>query len=582
QIIQTTDRLTAIINGMNPTAEQEQMCKNLLSYTYDKNLLESMSFIKQGKYAYAYDILKELDTWCAKDNFNICKQGIVKKNIEICQKGIYDNHIDITQKAISKGELKVAGDFVKNTYDYFQRNKEGISDTASFEQIVRTVVDGYIKQAKSMTEAKNSEAKTDLLLKAKELSQMIGGEYESGVLQQIALLNGSINITDPVLDSIEQTAQNNGYSIDYKEYIVDTMSVAEEAVEQIEKEYIPSSQNEHPSQSVAVSVNKTKTIDKAVDDKFFETRQFMQVNNYEKALEVLEKANRLAKMEGDKQAVEQMYQRAIREITAKRMSRAEYAIFQGDVKQADSLVALTDDLLEAYGMKQDTAVVRIMNSYLRAIDNKVCQKKQEEINVIVYDILDCIRKNDFYSAEIHINKAMQIKGNNECRLDKSRIRSLKRQIEEPLQYVRQKETTEDLLAQGDTNKYFVEYAKLEHFYYTHKLSEMSVNHTPLRQIIAQTGNDKLAIKITDELIKYKQYEGAVESLGALKELGYKAKYTKKAQQRIGKMMSFEQMKRQDKIEQSYRMNDKYMNDKWFKYFLKSYKKHLIKFQKIKS
>ncbi len=45
-------------------------------------------------------------------------------------------------------------------------------------------------------------------------------------------------------------------------------------------------------------------------------------------------------------------------------------------------------------------------------------------------------------------------------------------------------------------------------------------------------------------------------------------------------MAFDNMKRQEKIDQSYRITDKYNNDKWFKYFLKTYKKNLIKFQKM--
>ncbi|MBR1625842.1 MAG: hypothetical protein IJ681_01720 [Bacteroidales bacterium] len=579
QITKATDNLTNIITTMNPTAEEKKLCESLMAYAYDKNLLQSLSLIKQGKYAYAYDILSELDAWCKKDNSGICRGDIVKKNIEICQKGIYDNHIDITKKAISKGELKVAGDFVKNTYDYIQRNREALDVNSSFEQIVQTVVGGYLKQAKSIPEARNNEVRLDILTKAKELSAMLGGEYEANVLKEIALLQGTSQISDPKLDSIEKNAKNEGYSIDYEQYVQDTLSSPEQEVLKIEKEYIASNDNKLPEQSVAVAATKTKAIDKQVDEKFFETRQFMQVNNYEKALEVLEKANRLAKMEGDKKAVAEMYTKAIREITAKRMSKAEFFIFQGDTKQADSLVALTDDLIEAYNMKEDTVIVRIMNSYLRAIDNKVCQKKQEEINVLVYDIIAYIQKNDFYTAEAYINKAMQIKGNNECRLDKTKIRALKRQIEEPLEYVKKKEEVDKLLDTGDTVKYFLEYAKLELFYNKNKLGEMSVYHTPLRTILSQTGNDKLAVKIADNLVKYKQYEGAVEALGALKELGYKAKHTKKAQKRIGKLMAFESMKRQEKIEQSYRIADKYNNDKWFKYFLKTYKKNVIKFNK---
>lgn len=579
QIISTTERLTKILSKMSPTQEEKLLCQNMIAYAYDKNLLQSMVLIKEGKFAYAYDILQELEAFCKKDAFGICHSEVVKKNMDICKKGIYDNHIDITKRAIKIGDMKVAGDFVQNTYDYFQRNREVINQSDSFDEIVHKVVNSYLAQAQTMKQASMSEARADLLAKAKELSAMVSGDFEASVLKQIAAIQGTTQTNDTKLDSIENLAQNQGYCIDYPEYTKDSID-AQAQVAQIEKAYIPSSDNKLPKESVAVASTKTKTIDKAIDDKFYETRTFMQVNNYEKALEVLEKANRLAKIEGDKKAVESMYKRAIREITAKRMSMAEYAIFEGNISKADSLVALTNDLIGEYNMKQDTAIVRIMNSYLRVIDDKVCSKKQDEINVLVYDILECIRKNDFLTAEIFINKAMQIKGNNDCRLDKQRVRSLKRQIEEPLKYIEMKQVCEEYLNNKDTNRYLLEYAKLEYFYNIKKLGEMSVQHTSLRDVLTQTNDDNLAIATVENLIKYQQYEGAIEAVGALKNMGYKAKHTKKIQKRIGKIMAQKEGKRQDKIAESYRMEDKYNNDKWFKYFLKEYKKNFIKFQKM--
>ena len=566
---------------MNPTTEEKKLCANLLVYTYDKNLLQSIALIKEKKYAYAYDILTQLDDFCKKDNMNICQSALVKKNIEVCQQGIYNDHLTITKRAIKMGEMKIASDFAENTYDYLQRNRESINDTSSFDEIVNKVVDYYIATAKNLQGAKNAELRGDMLAKAKTLSEMVGGKFEENTLRQIAQIQGTLIPSDAKLDSIENNAKPEGYSLDYADYIKDTVSNPEEEVTKIEKDYISSSENKNPKESFAVQSTKVKTIDKAIDDKFFETRTFMQVNNYEKALEVLEKANRLAKIEGDKKAVEQMYIRAIREITAKRMSNAEYAIFEGNIPKADSLVALTNDLITEYKMEQDTAIQRIMNSYLRAIDNKVCAKKQDEIDVLVYDILECIRKNDFYTAEVYIDKAMEIKGNSECRLDKQRVRSLKRQIEEPLQYVAMKENCEQILLDKDTIKYFLEYSKLEYYYNTHKLNEMSVIHTGLRDILKDMNDDDLAIKIAESLIKYQQYEGAIEAIGSLKLMGYKAKHTKKIQKRIGQLMSMQEAKRQDKIAQNYRMEDKYNNDKWFKYFLKSYKKNFIKYQRMK-
>lgn len=581
QIVKTTQILNDILSKMNPTTEEKKLCANLLVYTYDKNLLQSIALIKEKKYAYAYDILTQLDDFCKKDNMNICQSALVKKNIEVCQQGIYNDHLTITKRAIKMGEMKIASDFAENTYDYLQRNRESINDTSSFDEIVNKVVDYYIATAKNLQGAKNAELRGDMLAKAKTLSEMVGGKFEENTLRQIAQIQGTLIPSDAKLDSIENNAKPEGYSLDYADYIKDTVSNPEEEVTKIEKDYISSSENKNPKESFAVQSTKVKTIDKAIDDKFFETRTFMQVNNYEKALEVLEKANRLAKIEGDKKAVEQMYIRAIREITAKRMSNAEYAIFEGNIPKADSLVALTNDLITEYKMEQDTAIQRIMNSYLRAIDNKVCAKKQDEIDILVYDILECIRKNDFYTAEVYIDKAMEIKGNSECRLDKQRVRSLKRQIEEPLQYVAMKENCEQILLDKDTIKYFLEYSKLEYYYNTHKLNEMSVIHTGLRDILKDMNDDDLAIKIAESLIKYQQYEGAIEAIGSLKLMGYKAKHTKKIQKRIGQLMSMQEAKRQDKIAQNYRMEDKYNNDKWFKYFLKSYKKNFIKYQRMK-
>jgi hypothetical protein len=132
----------------------------------------------------------------------------------------------------------------------------------------------------------------------------------------------------------------------------------------------------------------------------------------------------------------------------------------------------------------------------------------------------------------------------------------------------------------DTNKYLREYAALEHFYVTHSLKEMSVQHRPLREILYSFGNDALAITTIEQLMKYRQFEQSVEALASLKDFGYKSKHTKKIQKKIGQMMSLEETKRNEKIAQSNRLMDKYENDKWFKYLIKSYKKNLIKWNKL--
>lgn len=579
KVVSTTNRLTRVLSTMEPDEEEKLLCQNLIAFAYDKNLLQSMALINAGKYAYAVDILKELDAYCDVDIYGICNKSVVKKNLAFCQNGIYKEHIDVSKMAMNMGRADVAGDFVQNTYDYFQRNRQSITDTTSFDGLVRGVVGAYMSQIKGLNSAKNNEAKIDLIRKTKELVAMVGGNFEDETLRTIAQLQGSKTPVDMKLDSIENAAPSQGYAQDYPQFIKDSLSNPEANVKAIEKQYIPSSENKLPEKSLAVQSTKTKDLKKEIEDKFYESRTFMTVNNYEKALEVLEKANRLAKIDLEKQEVEKMYTTAIREITARRMSAAEYSIFQGDIAKADSLVDRTNDLIKTYKMTDDPTIVNIMNSYLRVIDKKVCDKKQDEIDGYVYNILDCVRKNDFYKADELINTAMQIKGSSECRLEKQKIRQLKRQIEKPLEYVDIKQKVMSNLDNKDTMRFIQEYAQLEQFWTDNVLSEMSVEHKPLRQILVNIGNDGLIIKSIEQLVKYRLYFGSLEALGALKDMGYKRKQTKEAQKKIGMMMSLDVVKRSDKIRESNIVDDKFKDDKWFKYFYKNYKKYLIEWQK---
>jgi len=543
QVSKTTERLTRLLQNENLNKEESQLCKNLLAFTYDKNIITSLALVKEGKFSDAEDILLQLQSYCKNDILNICKPNLIEKNINICKNGIYKDHIKIAKTAVDKQKTKVAGDFLVNTYDYLQRNMGEITDTSDFDDIVKIVVGNYLATAKGLVEAKNNEARIDLIHKAKELASMLGGDYETDVLKQIAMMQGTTSTSDPMLDSLENAAPNTGYADKYPEFVKDTTANVEKEIEKIEEKFV-----------------------------------YVKVNNYEKAVEVLEKTNELPSIKSTKNIGESNIS-AIREVTAKRMHKAEYAIFQDDIITADSLVDITEKMLSKYNMKNDSVVVKIMNNYLRAIDQRVCQKKQEEVDVMVHNILDCIRKNDFYLAEEYINIGMQIKGSSECRLNKQRLRALKRQIEQPLEYVKTKEGVDELLAQGDTARYLKEYAALEHFYITHSLREMSVQHKPIKDIIYEFGSDQLAINTIENLMKYRQYEQGVEALAALKEFGYKSRHTKKIQKQLGQMMSLEESKRNEKIAQSNRLMDKYGEDKWFKYLIKSYNKNLIKWNK---
>ncbi|MDR1726047.1 MAG: tetratricopeptide repeat protein [Bacteroidales bacterium] len=579
QIETTFNILFAVLETMKTNEDEEIICKNLLSFAYNKTLVQSFALMKEGKFSYAEELLLQLKNICPKDKYNICNIATVQSNIERCKDGIYNDHLLVTKRAIDMGKTDVAADFITNTYEYLNRN-QNIKPTTDFDEMAQTIINSYIKDAKKITSATQNETRIDVLKKAKTLAEMVGGSVETNTLKEISAIEGTTSLSDEKLDSIENNTPAKGYSDIYAQYINDTITDNQSDVAKIEKDYIATSDNKLPSKSVAVEQTKTKSLRKEIDDKFFEVRSFIQVNNYEQALAVLEKANRLAKIDAEKNEVEKMYVAAIREITARRMSAAEYAIFQGDINKADSLVARTQDLITTYKMNEDKEIKRIMNSYLQALDKKVCEKKQEEIDVFVNNILECINRNAFYAANENIEKAMQIKGSSQCRLDKTRIRSLKRQIDKPLEYVEAREKVMDVLEEeNDTMKFIFGYAGLEQFYIESMLSQMNVKHLPLRTILFSWGDDKQTIKAIEYLMKYRKFEIALSLVGSLKDFGYKSKHTKDIQQKLGEMMALENMKNAEKIEQIHRINDIYNEDKWFKYFNKSYSKNLEKWKK---
>lgn len=581
-IIRSTERSVEVLATMNPSEEERLLFLNLIAYAYDKNIIQAIALADAGKYAFAVDILEELNTFCSKDIFNICNKKLVQNTLERCQKGIYQDHVFVVERAKNMGEYKVAGDFAENTYEYFSKHRSSISDTADFNELTHSITQVYLEKIKDLKGAKNDEVRQDLIRKTQSIAAIRGKAFEEQTLKSITAIVGSnIDYTDRKLDSIENALKPQGYTVEYADYIKDTLGNPQAEIEKIQENFIPSANNKHPKESLATKSTQTKTISKILDEKFYETKSYLTVNNYDKALEILESANKLAKIDAEKDQVEFMYKTAIREITARRMAAAEYALFQGNVNTSDSLVNLTNELIKTYHMDNDSTIVKIMNSYLRALDQKVCEKKQEEINTFEMNILNYMKLNDYYTADAYIEKAMMVKGSSECRLDKSRIRRLKKQIAKPIEYVEYKKQILPLLEQHDTIKFIKEYANLEQFYQENELWNMDVNHIALRTYLSQSNNDRLVIDVIEQLVRHKQYAVALEALGALKDLGYQKKQTKKIQERIGKLMSLEMYKRSVKIQESIELTDKYGQDEWYKYFNKTYKKYLIRWEKDK-
>lgn len=572
-------QLVKIVKEMSPTEKEKELVYNLLSDTYNKNYLLAISLSNQGKYSYALDILTQLDTFCAADPLYICNKDLIAKTIVQNRQGVYDDHLKIVNKAVRQKQYDVAGDFVVWAYDYFEENRDEIKDTLKFTELAKKIAQQYINEAKSGEGAKKASVQEDLIEKAKLLASLTDDEFRKSINSQASMIQPAKSDYVKKIEQIEAEAEEESLSEKFAEYVVEEGNddVEQKDIDKIEKDYV-----DEKTKLNKVGGQKKASVSKELDAKFFETRSFLAVNNYEKALEMLNSTNKLAKINStEKKEVENMYRQAIREITAKRMSSAEYLIWQGQQASADSLIELTNELITEYKMSNDPEIIRIMNSYLNALDKKACQKKQDEVNGYIYNIMDCIKRYDYQKADAYIRSALAIPATKNCRLDKSKVRALMRQIEKPLEYTSLLNQAYRTLQNLDTNGYIQQYAELEDIYVRNDLALAGISHVSMREIISTTESTSFALRVIEIMVRHRYYMIALESLGALKDMGYNAPDTKQIQQRIAKHMSLEMYKMNYTYNESLQVIEKYTEDKWYKYFVKDYKKNAKYWEKRK-
>ena len=571
QIASGAQKLENILGTMSPTADQKKLITDLLNNTYNKNFMYALSLADQGKHARAMEVLSQLKEFCDNDELNICEDQTLANAITRSKSQIYKDHIRIANKSLHNGKNAVAESFALIAYEYYSDNKESLPPDTEFEALIKKIAQNYLNEAKELEGDRKAALYQEYLDKAAALSQYLNGEERKALKSQVAALEPTKSKLQQKQDAIEENAKDTAYSDKYADFSSEdddelTDADVQNEVAKIEKDYV----NENTKKTKSNSNDISKTL----NDKFYETRTLLSVNSFEQALDVLEKANQLAKIENEKAEVEDMYRRAIREITAKRMSAAEYAVWQGDINTADSLVNLTNDLIHGYNMEKDTAVVRIMNSYLNALDQKVCSKRQDELNSYVYNILDCIKRYDYYKAEAYVREALAVPETRKCKLDKSKLKALMKQIEKPLEYIDRLDNAYTLLRAGDTVNYIQQYGSLETMYNMYDLESAGVKHIPLRQILTNINNTDLTLEAIEVLMRHKDYMVALEVLGALKDMGYKASETKKVQQRMGKLMSYEMNKQNYSYDDAMDAISSYTEDKWFSTFAKEFKKSM--------
>lgn len=569
-----SQRLYNIMSTMSPNTDEKTLIKGLLEYAYNKNYMYALSLEQQEKYPQAVAVMLELEAFCIKDKMNICDSMNVQNVLERCRTGVYGAQIDMARKALKSNRNAAAEEFALAAYSYYSENKDDIHDDMKFDQLAKQISESYIAEA---LELRGDPLAEEYMAHAKTMAEYTDKDTRELLEAKMATLNPGKTPLELEYEAIENESVEESYAERFDDYVGDDdnmdLAAAQAEIENIEEDYI--------NEKTKRGITSATTMGKEVEAKLAEAKEYMSIGSFDKALEALETATKGGISGANKNEVNKMYLMAIREITAKRMSAAEFAVWQGEQATADSLIAVANELITTYNVARDTGIVRIMKSYLLTLDEKLCSKRQDELDAYIYGITDCLKRKEFVRAEELVRKALAVPESKNCKLDKTRLKLLMQQVAMPLEYVNLMDDAQKSMRQGDTSAYIRQYASAEALYNRYELGTMGVSHMPTRNMLQQSGSINYVFDAINLIIAQKEYMVALEALGALKDMGCKASKTKKLQDELAKNMTY------DMVEQGYIFDDAletilyYSVDKWYKTFTKSFKKYMKKWEKEK-
>ena len=567
-----SERLYNIMSTMNPNADEKALIKGLLEYAYNKNYMYAISLEQQEKYPQAVAVMLELEAFCEKDRLNICDSMSVQNVLERSRTGVYAAQIDMARKALKSERNEAAEEFALAAYNYYSENKKDIRDDMKFAQLAKQISESYIADA---LELRGDPLADEYMAHAKALAEYTDKDTRELLEAKISTLNPGKTPLELEYEAIEKENVEESYAERFDSYLdnkekVELVDVQAE-IEKIENDYV----NNNTKQGITSGT----TLTDEMEAKFAETKEYLSIGSFDKALEALDEATKGGVSGADAADINNMYLMAIREITAKRMSAAEFAVWQGEQDVADSLIAVTNELITTYDVALDTGIARIMKSYLLTLDKKLCSKRQDELDAYVYGITDCLKRKEFATAEKLVRSALAVPESKNCKLDKTRLKSLMQQVSMPLEYLNLMDKAQTSYKYGDTSAYIRQYASAEALYNRYELGTMGVSHIPIRNMLQQTKNEDYMFKALELIIAQKEYMVALEAIGSMKDIGVKTSKTKKLQEDLAKNMSYDMANQDYSYEAALDTIIYYSTDKWYKYFTKSFKKYMKKWLK---
>jgi len=243
-----------------------------------------------------------------------------------------------------------------------------------------------------------------------------------------------------------------------------------------------------------------------------------------------------------------------------------------NLSAARSLYSEAKDLSSKYGLTSETSVSSAINELKGKIFQQECLNAQNQYNDIYQQALNLIAAKDFIAADNKINDALAHADQNyQCELDTREAKDKKNYISQAVMYSKKLLATNDFIKRRNYKSAIVEYQNAESYFNINKVNRFGVSHKALFDFIREGYTDFVVYSV-GFYNHNKEFDKAVELLRELSRRGAKNKSSRDVQTVLGTDLATRDFN--ENPSGNYKTNiARYAGgDKFFKYFMKAYKK----------
>lgn len=523
---------------------------------YNDFILEARDLNRRNNFDGALATLDRAAGICRDFAQIMCKQEM---DIEYSRaiNGKYFMILSDIDMEIAKGRLSDAERIINIAGDYRQRNISFIPSDRDLGLRISNLYFGYIDRGNSY----NNQTYFDKALLEFNEAERICNTYKE-INCTVELIQGISNSRNGIYKSLLISAKNHNSARNY---------------EQADKDI-----NDAISYRAQYTLNKDTDEDNILisikqgmyNDYVSRGVQFQNSGNYGNALNLYDKAVELKKSFAINRNpnLEKYINTTAKSFILQKEKDGDYAVTTNNLPQARTLFTEMRDLQTKYQLVGDKDADKSINNLKDKIFKQECINSQNDFDNHYAAALSSMNKKNYIEADNYLSKALGVSTQfTQCMIDTRAVNNSKVKIAPAVKFQNNISETERLINSNNFSKAMQLYEETYNYFNMMKISSFGLQCDNLFDFVQKQPSEFVNYSIGYFTSK-ELYDEAIKSISTLKFRNYKVGRTKSAQTDLGMQMAIRDFKSNSSSDPYVNMASYTKGDKYYKYFMKAYKK----------